>query len=267
MKTPAAERIRILVVDDEAPARTRLLDLLAQDPDVGEIIEAEDGFEAVDIIQAKRPDVVFLDVQMPGADGFGVIEALGVKNMPVTVFVTGFDRFALHAFEAEAIDYLLKPFAHDRFKETMKRVKNRLREALGRSLVDPNAFGPELVELATRRFKPGEIWRWIPVKSRRGTRLLEIEEIDSIRASGIYVELHVGEAEFLYRGTLAEVATHLDPFQFVRVHRSNIVNVKSIALLERRSHAEFEIVLKSGKRLMLSRNYRAGFESVLGHSL
>lgn len=263
----SAELMRALVVDDEEPARARLTDLLAQDPEVGQIVEAEDGFEAVEVIQENRPDVVFLDVQMPGVDGFGVIEALGVKNMPVTVFVTGFDRFALQAFEAEAIDYLLKPFTQDRFKETMERVKSRLRETKGASLVDRNAFGSELVELAARRFKPGEIWRWIPVKSRRGTRLLDIEDVDCIKASGIYVALHVGEGEYLYRATLAEVASHLDPFQFVRVHRSSIVNVKSIALLERRSHAEFEIVLKSGKRLMLSRSYRAGFESVLGHSL
>jgi two-component system LytT family response regulator len=263
----AAELIRVLVVDDEAPARDRLVDLLAEDRDVGEVLQAQDGFEAVDVIQAKRPDVVFLDVQMPGVDGLGVIDAVGIKNMPITVFVTGFDRFALQAFEADAIDYLLKPFTYARFREAMDRLKRRLREARTGGAADLNSFGPELLELAARRSRPGEIWRWIPVRNRRGTCLLETEEVDWIKAAGIYVALHVGEGEYLYRSTLADVASHLDPFQFVRVHRSSIVNVKSIALLERRSHAEFEIALKSGKRLMLSRNYRAGFEAILGHSL
>jgi two-component system LytT family response regulator len=259
--------IRVLVVDDEAPARNRLADLLAEDPDVGEVLQAEDAFEAIEIIQANQPDVLFLDVQMPGVDGLGVIDALGVRNMPATVFVTGFDRFAVQAFEADAIDYLLKPFTHDRFGESMGRVKRRLREASAGKVTDLNSFGPELLRLAAGRSKPDGIWRWIPVKHRRGTRLLDTENIDWIQAAGIYLTLHVGEGEFLYRSTLAEAASHLDPVKFVRVHRSSIVNVESIALLERRSHSEFEILLKSGKRLMLSRNYRAGFEAVLGQSL
>lgn len=259
--------IRVLVVDDEMPARKRLLNLLAKDRDIGEIIEAEDGVEAVELIQKKRPDVVFLDIQMPEVDGFGVIETLGIKKMPVTVFVTGFDRFALQAFEADAIDYLLKPFTHARFKETMDRVKRRLREVRSGDSSGANAVGPELLKLAARRAKPGEIWRWIAVKNRSGARLILTDDIDCIKASGVYAILHAGEGEFLYRASLTDVIGRLDPSQFVRVHRSSIVNLKSIAALERRSHAEFEIVLKSGKRLMLSRNYRANFEAVLGQSL
>jgi two-component system LytT family response regulator len=259
--------MRVLVVDDEAPARARLADLLLKDHDVGEILEAEDGVEAVDLIQAKQPDVVFLDVQMPGVDGFGVIDAVGATNMPVTVFVTGFDRFALRAFETDAIDYLLKPYANARFNGAMERVKKRLRETRSGDLADANSFGPELLKLAANRFKPGEIWQWIVVKNRDAVRLILTDEIDCIKAAGVYVTLHVGEAEYLYRAGLADVAKRLDPFQFVRVHRSSIINLRSVALLERRSHSEFEIVLKSGKRLMLSRNYREQVEAMLGQSL
>ena len=259
--------IRVLVVDDEAPARSRLLDLLAKDRHVGKVLEAEDGVAAVALIQEERPDLVFLDVQMPDVDGFAVVEALGSENMPITVFVTGYDQFAIRAFDADAIDYLLKPFANARFEETMGRAKRRLQEVRAGTWTEANSFGPELLKLAAKRFTPGEIWQWIVVKNRDGTRLVLTDDIDWIAAAGVYVTLHVGSDEFLYRAGLAEVASRLDPFQFVRVHRSSIVNLRSIALLERRTHAEFEIVLKNGRRLMLSRNYRANVEAMLGQSL
>lgn len=259
--------IGVLVVDDEAPARSRLLDLLAKDRHVGTILEAEDGASAVSLIETERPDVVFLDVQMPGVDGFGVINAIGAENMPITVFVTAYDQFALQAFEADAIDYLLKPFATSRFEQTRDRVKRRLQEVRAGGGTEANSFGPELLKLITKRFKPGEVWQWIVVKNTGGTRLIMAEDVDWIEAAGIYVTLHVGDDKFLYRAGLGEVARRLDPFQFVRVHRSSIVNLRSVALLEGRSHGEFGIVLKNGQRLMLSRNYRANVQSVLGQSL
>ena len=261
------DSICVLVVDDEPPARNRLTEMLAKDRDVGRILEARNGVVAVDLIQEEQPDVVFLDVQMPGVDGFGVIDALGAPNMPLTVFVTGYDRYALQAFEAAAIDYLLKPFGDSRYEQAMERVKRRLQEVCAGTATDTNAFGPELLELAARRFKPGEIWKWIAVRSRDSTRLVMTEEIDWIEAAGVYVTLHVGGDEFLYRAGLAAVASRLDPFEFVRIHRSSVVNLRSIAFLERRSHGEFEVVLKNGTRLMLSRSYRESVETVLGQSL
>lgn len=257
----------MLVVDDEAPARGRLKELLSADRDVGRILEAPNGAAAVALIEEEKPDVVFLDVQMPGVDGFGVIEAVGPRRMPLTIFVTGYDRFALQAFEAAAVDYLLKPFGDDRFEQTMDRVKARLQEALATRLADSNAFGPELLQLATRRLKPGETWQWIAIKNRDGVRLLMTDEIDWIEAAGVYVTLHVGADEYLYRAGLAAVASRLDAFQFIRIHRSYLINLKSIGFLERRSHGEFEVVLKSGTRLPLSRSYRAEVESVLGQAL
>jgi two-component system LytT family response regulator len=261
------EKIAALVVDDEAPARKRLADMLSRDQDVGKILEAPNGVAAVSMIQEQRPDVVFLDVQMPGVDGFGVVDALGSANMPLTVFVTGHDHFAIRAFEADATDYLLKPFADTRYEQMMERVKKRLRRLPASQANDANAFGSELLQLASRRLKPGELWRWIVVKTRDSTRLIMAEQIDWIEAAGVYVTLHVGKEELLYRAGLAEVASRLDPFQFVRIHRSSVVNLSSIAFLARRSHGEFEIVLKNGRRLMLSRSYRENVETMLGQSL
>jgi two-component system LytT family response regulator len=267
MAEPSPESLRCLVVDDEKPARNRLVELLAKDAACGEILEAQDAVDAVALIQSERPDVVFLDVQMPGVDGFGVIEALGPRNMPTTVFVTGYDDFALQAFDADAVDYLLKPFDDSRFEEAMERIKRRLKEVNGPGDETGPFFGPELQKLAAKRSKRGAMWQWIVIKNRDHRRLVITEEIDWIEAAGVYVTLHVGENEYLYRGGLTEVASHLDPSQFVQVHRSYVVNLRSVALLERRSHSEFEILLKSGKRLVLSRSFRAHVEAMLGQSL
>lgn len=264
---PSPESIRVLIVDDEAPARKRLSDMLAQDRDVGGILEAQNGVAAVALIQKERPDVVFLDVQMPGVDGLGVIDALGPANMPLTVFVTGYDRFALQAFENDAIDYLLKPFGDTRYEQTMARVKRRLREVRTGEATEANSFGPELLQLTSRRFKPGEIWQWIVVRTKDSTRLVMTEEIDWVEAAGVYVTLHVGKDKFLYRAGLATVESRLDPFQFVRIHRSSLVSLRSIASLERRSHGEFDVVLKDGTRLTLSRSYRTHVERMLGQPL
>jgi two-component system LytT family response regulator len=263
----AAEPICVLVVDDEAPARKRLVDLLAKDHEVGRIIEAKNGVAAVPLIQDEQPDIVLLDVQMPGLDGFGVIDALGAENMPLTVFVTAYDQFALQAFEADAVDYLLKPFGDGRYEKTMQRAKKRLGDIRSGISKDAGSVGPELLKLVAKRAEPGEVWDWMVVRTRTATRLLMTEEIDWIEAAGVYVTLHAGGEEFLYRTSLGTVASRLDPFRFVRIHRSAIVNLRSVALLERRSHGEFEIMLKDGTHLMLSRNYRAAVEAMLGQSL
>jgi len=243
------------------------VDLLAKDHEVGRIIEAKNGVAAVPLIQDEQPDIVLLDVQMPGLDGFGVIDALGAENMPLTVFVTAYDQFALQAFEADAVDYLLKPFGDTRYEKTMQRAKKRLDEIRSGTANDGGAVGPELLKLVAKRSQPGEIWEWVVVKTRTATRLLMTREIDWVEAAGVYVTIHAGGEEFLYRANLGAVANRLDPFRFVRIHRSAIVNLQSIALLERRSHGEFEIMLKDGTHLMLSRNYRANVEAMLGQAL
>ena len=258
--------ISALVVDDEAPARRRLGDLLAKDSDVGGIIEAVNGVDAVAKIEESKPDVVFLDVQMPGVDGLGVVDAIGAENMPLTVFVTAYERFALQAFEADAVDYLLKPFGDSRYRSTMARVKKRLRE-VGQESDDGGTFGPELLKLVAKRSVPGQLWNWLVIKNRNTTRLIMTEDIDWIEAAGVYVNVHAKGEEFLYRGGLAAVADRLDPFRFVRIHRSTIVNLRSVAVLERRTHGEFTVKLKDGTELVMSRTYRADFEAMLGQPL
>jgi len=260
------EPLCALVVDDEAPARRRLVERLKKDPDVGRIIEAEDGIAAVKLIQEAKPDFAFLDVQMPGIDGFGVIDAVGLEHMPLTVFVTAYDHFALKAFEADAIDYLLKPFGGKRYDATMKRVKRRLHD---RPSTQDNSqfFGPEVVKLVTKRSTPGEIWDWIVVRSRDNARLIMAEDIDWIQAGGVYVTVHTAGEKFLYRCSLATVASRLDPFRFVRIHRSSLVSLRSIALLERSSHGEFAVELRDGTQLIMSRSYRSQVEARLGQIL
>ncbi|AJP74424.1 hypothetical protein TS85_10290 [Sphingomonas hengshuiensis] len=265
--TAQPDPIRALVVDDEAPARRRITDLLARDGDVAKILTAENGADAIAKIREERPDIVFLDMQMPGVNGLGVIEAIGAEAMPVTIFVTAYDRFAIQAFESNAIDYLLKPFSDQRFDTTIARAKERLNDLRLRNADSANALGHDLVKLVAQRAKPGAIWHWIVVKSRDTTRLLMTDQIDWIEAAGVYVNVHSQGEAFLCRASLTTVASRLDPFRFVRIHRSSIVNIRSIAALERRSHGEFEVQLQNGDRLMMSRTYRSEVEALLGQPL
>lgn len=256
-----------LIVDDERPARRRLIDLLSKDDEIGACWEADNGAQAVRMIQEVKPDILFLDVQMPGVDGFGVVHAIGVENMPLTVFVTAYDRFAVQAFEAHAVDYLLKPFGDRRYEATIQRLKSMLREPAAQPGDETRSFGRGVLELMAKRSEPGAIWRWIVLKDRDQTRLLMADDIEFIEAAGIYVTIHSNDGESLYRSGLTTLEARLDPFQFVRIHRSAIVNIRSVALLERRSHGEFDVVMSSGSRLVMSRTYRGHFEKMLGQPL
>ncbi len=255
------EQVCVLVVDDEAPARQRLVDLLRRDPQIGNVLEATDGLAAVGTIQDRHPDLVFLDVQMPELDGLGVIEAVGAAEMPLTVFVTAYDQHALSAFEANALDYLLKPFSDERFESALCRAKTRLDE---RSLRE---FGQRIMKMASVAPLTERRWDRLVVKSGGSTRFIRVVDIDWIEAAGVYVNLHVGGKELLYRAALNELAEKLDPRRFVRVHRSAIVNMESILQLEPISHGEFDAVLKNGSRTRVSRTYRAQLEKRLGQPL
>ena len=226
------------------------------------ILEAADGLAAVETIQNRHPDLVFLDVQMPELDGLGVIDAIGAAQMPLTVFVTAYDQHAIRAFEANALDYLLKPFSDERFEATMARVKSRLDE---RSMKE---FGQRIVKMASAAPAPAErrLDRLV-VKSGGTTRFVRVVDIDWIEAAGVYVNLHVAGKELLYRAALNELAEKLDPRRFVRVHRSAVVNIESIVQLEPISHGEFEAVIKNGSRTRVSRTYRTQLEKRLGQPL
>ncbi|HTQ57777.1 MAG TPA: LytTR family DNA-binding domain-containing protein [Bryobacteraceae bacterium] len=256
-----AERMRVLVVDDEAPARQRLADLLGKDPQVGRILEAANGKAAVEIIARELLDLVFLDVQMPELDGFEVIETVGAAAMPLTVFVTAYDQHAIRAFEANALDYLLKPFSDERWEATLARAKTRHDE---RSLRE---FGRSVLRVLATRSEAGRYLDRLVVKGRGTTRFVRVADIDWIEGAGVYVNLHIAGKELLYRSALNELAGHLDPMRFVRVHRSVIVNIDSILELQPVSHGEFELVLKDGHRSRVSRTYRIQLDKRLGQSL
>jgi two-component system, LytTR family, response regulator len=255
------EQIRVLIADDELPARQRLLDLLRKDAAVGAISQAENGTIAVEIIRASKPDLLFLDVQMPELDGLGVVDAIGASEMPLTVFVTAYDEHAIRAFEANALDYLLKPFSDERFEATMARVKARLDERGMRE------FGMRVLEMVSREPSREQWLDRLVVKAAGTTQFIRVADVEWIEAAGVYVTLHVGTKEVLYRAALNDLAKKLDPMRFVRVHRSAIVNIESVLRLEPISHGEFEVVLKSGTRSRISRTYRAVLEKRLGQSL
>ncbi|HEV3199670.1 MAG TPA: LytTR family DNA-binding domain-containing protein [Bryobacteraceae bacterium] len=255
------DRISVLVVDDELPARQRLVDLLRQDAQVGTILEAGNGRTARDLILSRRPDLVFLDVQMPEMDGLGVVDAVGAQNMPLTIFVTAYDQHAIRAFEANALDYLLKPFSDERHAAAMTRVKSRLDE---QSILD---FGQRMLQLAAHAGTPGRLLDRLVVKSGGTTRFIPVAEVDWIEAAGVYANLHVAGKQILYRASLSGLAERLDPERFIRVHRSAIVNIESIVRLEPISHGEFAVVLKDGSRPRVSRSYRHHLEKRVGQSL
>ena len=256
-----AERIRVLVVDDEAPARQRLVDLLRRDPQVGSIFEAANGTSAVEMIGREKLDLVFLDVQMPELDGLQVIETVGADVMPLTIFVTAYDKHAIHAFEANALDYLLKPFSDERWEAALSRAKARQNDlSLGE-------FGRNVLRALGARSQAARYLDRLVVKGSGTTRFIRVGEIEWIEGAGAYVNLHTSGKELLYRAALNELSSQLDPVRFVRVHRSSIVNIDSIVELQPISHGEFEIVLKSGGRLRVSRTYRVELEKRLGQSL
>jgi len=249
--------MRILVVDDEEPARQRLIDVLRKDANIAEVMEATDGMSAVTMIERENPDLVFLDVQMPELDGLGVIEAVGAAEMPLTVFVTAYDQHAIRAFEANALDYLLKPYSDERLEAALARARTRLTETQAGSLL-------RLVAAATRAER--HLDRLV-VKSGGVTRFLRVDEIDWIEGAGVYVNLHVAGKSLLYRSPLTQLAANLDPERFIRVHRSAIVNIDSIVQLDAVSHGEFDVTLRDGSVARISRTYRALLERRLGQPL
>jgi two-component system LytT family response regulator len=262
MNARTLEPIRVLVADDELPARQRLIDLLQGDEQIATVAEAADGQTAVEMIQSQRPDLLFLDVQMPELDGLGVVDAIGAAQMPLTVFVTAYDQHAIRAFEANALDYLLKPFSDERFEATMTRVKSRLDE---RNLRE---FGQRVMKMVSAApATPERRLDRLVVKSGGTTRFIRVIDIDWIEAAGVYVTLHVGGKELLYRAALNDLAEKLDPRRFVRVHRSALINIESVLQLEPISHGEFEAVLRDGARTRVSRTYRGQLEKRLGQPL
>jgi two-component system, LytTR family, response regulator len=237
-------KIRALVVDDEPLARSNVVVLLRLDPEIEIVSECGSGLEALAEIRRMKPDLVFLDVQMPECDGFDVLEMLGGDLPPAVVFVTAYDQYALRAFEAGALDYMLKPFDNARFDRALVRAKERIRR------------GKE---------RPTRMER-LAIKNAGQVSFLKISEIDWIEAADYYACLHVGPKSHLLRRSIADLEQELDESVFCRIHRSTIVNLDRIRGLKLNEDGEYEVLLDNGTKVRMSRRYRKELQSRLGVS-
>lgn len=241
--------IRTIIVDDVDLARERIK-LLLDDAEFEIVAECANGREAIKAISTLKPDLVFLDIQMPKISGFEVVEAIGVEEMPAVIFVTAYDEFALRAFEINAVDYLLKPFDEARLKKAVARAKREI----GRQM--PAVEVEENLRRLLKEVRPEQKYlKRISVKSEGHTTLVLTEEIDWINSAGHYLELHAGEEKHLIREQLSRIEAKLDPEKFVRIHRSIIVNLDSIKSLHPLFNGDHVVVLKNGQRINSSRTY------------
>ncbi|HEY0319525.1 MAG TPA: LytTR family DNA-binding domain-containing protein [Pyrinomonadaceae bacterium] len=253
--------IRALIVDDEPLARERIRTLLESESDIEVVAECGDGLSAISMVLEKRPDLLFLDVQMPEMSGFHVLEALSDEpSPPAVIFVTAYDKYALRAFEVHALDYLLKPFDRERFSRAVGRARNHLmREKKG--ALDERLFAL----LADIQAEPKHLERLV-IKSSGRVFFLKAEEIDWIESASNYVRLHTGRESHLMRETMSALESKLDPKKFLRASRSAIVNIEKIKELHPLFRGEYEIVLHNGTRLTMGRAYREKLQELLGHA-
>jgi two-component system LytT family response regulator len=258
--------IRALVVDDEPLARERLHELLHEAPGVTAVGDAEDGPEAVEAIRDKTPDLTFLDVQMPGMSGIDVVEEVGQEDMPVTVFVTAYDQYAIKAFDLAAVDYLLKPFDDERFEEALRRARKRIGS-------QEDAIPDRLLRLLRERDplvlddpSSGEesYLKRIAVQGQGKARIVSVDDITHITADGSYAELHTGDDTYVIRERMKTLTARLDPDAFVRVHRSAIVRLDEIEMVLRGGGGDYAVRLKDDTRVSVSRGRVGELQERLG---
>jgi two-component system LytT family response regulator len=268
-----AKRLRVLVVDDEPLARQRVIDMLRHEPNVEVVGEIDNGVRAVHAIRREHPDLVFLDVQMPGTNGLEVVREIGPEVMPATIFVTAYDRHALAAFDLAAVDYLVKPFDDERFEQAFRRARRLIElqevERLRARLLSVLQGGGETATADGTAPAPvapphGGYLERIPVEMRGKVRVVPVSEIDYIVASGPYAELYAGDRKHLIRESMQNLEERLDPGVFIRVHRSIIVRIEQIATLHKAPGGDYEVELKSGRRLRVSRSRLESLEKKLG---
>ena len=250
--------IRALIVDDEPLGRTVIREMLRRDPDFAVVGECANGHEAIAAISNERPDLVFLDVQMPEVDGFAVLAGLDAERLPMIIFVTAYDQYAVAAFEVHAVDYLLKPFDRERFGKALQRAKIQLQRE------SANDVSQRILALLEEQRAKTKCLERLVIKHNGRVFFLKTEEIDWISAEGNYVNLHVKKDSYLLRETISSLEAQLDPQKFARIHRSQIVNIDRIRELRHWSHGEYQVILHDGVELMLSRSYREKLHSLLG---
>lgn len=268
--TPAesARRLRVLIVDDELLGRERIAGLLRAEPGVEIVGMVDDGTAAVEAIRAQRPDVVFLDYQMPGRNGLEVVRDVGPANMPVTIFVTAHDDHAVKAFELAALDYLVKPFDDERFEQSLKRARRAVElqdvDRLRGQLLAVLQQGTVDVGSAPQAPSAPSYLERVAVESRGKVRVVQVAQIDYILAAGVYAELHVGDRRYIVRESMQTLEERLDPRVFMRIHRSSIVRLELVDLFLRGEGGDYEVQLKNGVKLNVSRSRREAIEQRLG---
>ena len=253
--------IRVLIVDDEPLACERIRDMLKDDIRVDLLGECANGEQAIEAIQQLAPDLVFLDVEMPGKNGFAVLDALDRDQLPVVIFVTAYDQYAVRAFEFHALDYLLKPFDQERFDKALARAIDHITNDKSENITERI-----LKTLEEMKVRPVHLERLV-IKMNGHVFFVKTEDIDWLEAEGNYVRLHAGRESYLLRDTISALESQLDPRKFVRVHRSAIVNLDRIQELQPWFHGEYRIILREGVQLTLSRSYRERLHEAIGRPL
>jgi two-component system, LytTR family, response regulator len=254
-------KIRTLIVDDEPLGRERIRTLLREDAEVEVVGECADGRQAIAAVERLKPDLLFLDVQMPEMDGFAVVDAMAAQHMPAIIFVTAYDRYAVQAFEVHALDYLLKSFDRERFQSAVARAKQEIRRSREGALNE--RLAGLLEDLESRKQRATRV----VIKSAGRIFFLPVEEIDWVEAADNYVRIHAGVEAHLVRETLQSLEGRLDPARFLRIHRSTIVNLDRIRELHPLFHGDYAVRLRDGTELTLSRNYREKLGEPLGQFL
>lgn len=253
--------ILAVIADDERLARQKLRLLLAQAPDIDIAADCSDGAQTLTAVQTHRPNLLFLDVRMPGLDGFQVLERIAPADMPVVVFTTAYDQYAIKAFEASALDYLLKPFDQKRLNHTLERVREQVRQSQ-----DPSTPGHLLPDLPGRTRAPDTDGRLL-IKSAGRLVFIDPEDIDWIEAAANYVKLYVGPTSYLLRESISRMSERLHPDRFVRIHRSTIINLGKLRELHPCDGGEYIAILRNGKALSCSRGYKGQIQRLIDASL
>ncbi len=243
------KRIRALIVDDEPLARERIKRLLGGEADVEIAGECADGRETVESINSLKPDLIFLDIQIPELDGFEVLQEIGVAEMPAVIFITAYDRYALQAFDVHALDYLLKPYNRERFSKAVERARAQLLHG------KDNKLDERLLSLLENLKTEPKYLERLVIRSAGRVFFLRTDEIDWIEAEGNYLRLHVNRETHLLRETMTRLAAKLDPNKFLRIHRSTLINIERIKELQPLFHGDYTVTLRDGTELTLSRNY------------
>jgi two-component system LytT family response regulator len=249
--------IRTIIADDEPLGRRKLRLLLSAEPGIRVVAECENGDQTVAALRECRPDLILLDIQMPGADGFQILESVPAEEMPMVIFTTAFDQYAIRAFESHVLDYLLKPFDQERLHAAMERARIQMVHRHDRELA------ARMLDILSHARAGHRIERRFAIRSRGRVVFLDVDEIDWVEAAANYVKLNSGKQSYLLRETIGRVSERLHPDQFVRIHRSTLVNVQKIRELQPCNSGEYMVILRNGKELSCSRSYKSGLHKLI----